>query len=469
MKTEPIEKRLEESIKCVDLLFDEKYYEVNSNNIDLIHKAVVKTYHNDKGFCFELAKMIEKSFLEVLSAKEILKKETEPIELSDKNSSIYFSLSKCSKYKYQLGVSGFTEIRGYINEFNTSFIDRESEFFRAILITDKKFIISEFFKDSNPLKVKDSTYGSGILNITVKDIDLQIFGYEDKETKRSYFFIENVFKTNYESFKEIIDDLLLAITFITGKFLGERIYFVGSANNTFNNCRLFGLSKFFEDLKSGIGAIPDYNTKSDYVGVDNYFLKSNDLKKLTEEINSNLKYKRTILLICQSFQLPNYVKASLYSVALESITNLVFAKIESKQNLIKNKEDFKLIKENLKKVLENHSNIINDETRKKFESDIDRLNTPTNKQKLLLPFQYYGAKLPQRDIAAIEHRNDYLHGRIPENSDKHYLGISLGRLLFCVNYLVLKYIGFEGYIYYNASVYQKLNDLEMEENPLRRI
>ena len=34
MKIDPIEKRLEESIKCVDLLFDEKYYEVNSNNID---------------------------------------------------------------------------------------------------------------------------------------------------------------------------------------------------------------------------------------------------------------------------------------------------------------------------------------------------------------------------------------------------------------------------------------------------
>ena len=180
-------------------------------------------------------------------------------------------------------------------------------------------------------------------------------------------------------------------------------------------------------------------------------------------------YKRTLLLICQAYTEPPYVISTLYSVALETITNKISEEIKEKIKPIKEKEISQSLRQELKQTLLTFKDKLTDEAFNKVASDIDRVNSPTNKQKLLQPFKHLNVKLPSKDIEAVERRNDFLHGRIPEENDKHYLSLINGRLLFCINCLVLKHIGFEGYIIYHPSIYQFKNNLRIEESLIRKI
>ena len=104
------------------------------------------------------------------------------------------------------------------------------------------------------------------------------------------------------------------------------------------------------------------------------------------ELCRSLTYKRTILLLCQAHTEPHYIKSALYSVALETITNEISPLIEKKCNPIPSKSLSKIIRNDLKTSLDKFQDKITVEAFKKIASDIDRINSPTNKQKFNAPF-----------------------------------------------------------------------------------
>lgn len=462
---EQLEKKIQGSIDKIETLFKDKYYEVKFDHIS-VDKAVVKTIHNEKGYYFEFAKMVLTSQKD---AHKLFDSDDETIEFSDFYTKIYFKINQCKGFNFSVNLSGSTNVKGYIKGFTTNHIEENKNgYYRAIIITKEKFTVSRYFFPSKSLKVRDTIYGSGIIDTEINNICLQLYGYDDKVTRKNYFIIETTSQCNYQNFLDIIDDIILSITYLTGIFLGNSVFVLGSKNDNFEKNDLLCLKSFYEDLKDGLATIPEIHFQRDIVGIDN-IISPKLIATLTQEISKNLIYKRTILLLCQAHTEPHYIKASLYSVALETITNLIFELIETKHKPIQDKTLAKQIRDDLALTLANYKTKISIETFEKFSNDINRLNSLTNKQKLLLPFTHFGCKLPPKDIDAIEKRNDFLHGRIPDNADRHYLPIIVGRLLFCVNYLTLKYIGFTGYIFYPATMYQFNNKLEIDEKPLRRI
>lgn len=462
---EQIEKKLQFSIYKIENLFNDKFYEVKFDHIS-VDKAVVKTIHNDKGFYFEFAKMVLTSQKD---AHKLFDSDDETIEFADFYTKIYFKINQCKGFNFSVNLSGSTNVKGYIKDFKTNHIeDYKNGYYRAIIITKEKFTVSSYFFPSKSLKVGNTIYGSGIIDTEINDISLQLYGYNDKVTRKNYFIIETTIQCEFQNFIDIIDDVILSITYLTGIFLGNSVFVLGSKTDNFEKNDLLCLKSFYEELKDGFATIPEIHFQTEIAGIDN-LIGPKLIATLTEEISNNLVYKRTILLLCQAHTEPHYVKASLYSVALETITNLIFEQIETKHKPIQNKKLARQIRDDLALTLSKYKQNLSVETFEKFSNDINRLNSLTNKQKLLLPFNHYGCRLPQKDIDAIEKRNDFLHGRIPENADRHYLPIIVGRLLFCVNYLTLKYIGFTGYIFYPAVLYQHNNKLEIDEKPLRRI
>ena len=180
-------------------------------------------------------------------------------------------------------------------------------------------------------------------------------------------------------------------------------------------------------------------------------------------------YKRALLLICQGHTEPPYVTSSLYSVALETITNRISEEIAEKIRPIGDPEVAKAVRGSLQRTLDTYKESISEDAFKKITSDIERLNSPTNKQKLTQPFQHFAITLSTKDIIAIEKRNDFLHGRIPDDNDRHALPLINGRLLYCINSLVLKHAGHKGYVLYFPSIYQFKNHLKVEEGVIRTI
>ncbi|WP_336687353.1 hypothetical protein [Chryseobacterium bernardetii] len=460
-----IEKYLRSSIDEIKQLFKEKYYEISFRDTPL-HEAVAKTTYTDNGFYFECAKMVLTLPQDV---DDTLNRSDEIIEFYDIYNKIFFKLNQCKGFSLAFSFSGSTRAKGYIEGFTTNELQNNlNGYYRAIIIIDKPFTISSYFIDHKSLRVENTEYGSGIVTINVNGIALSLFDYEDEITNKSYFIIETEAKTDYNRFVEIIDDIILSITYLTGIFLGRNVFILGSADDKFRSNKILSHKCFYDDLKNGIATIPKRSFQRDYGLLDN-FIKSELISKLTEEIFKNLIFKRSILLLCQANTEPYYVRASLYSVALETITNIIYELIQENNKPILDKKIAKSLRINLLNTLEQFRNQISEQAYQKFSNDLNRLNSLTNKQKLQLPFKYYEINLSQKDIDAIENRNDFLHGRIPEGIDKHVLPLIIARLLFCINALILKYIGFKGCILYPVSIYQQNNRIEIEEKPIRLI
>lgn len=462
MKT--IEKQVTDTVRTIESFYSEAFYEVNSTH-ETFNKAVAKTLRKEDGFFFEFSKM---SMPSQDDRRKITYALSLPIKLSNKFKIIEFDLIK-AKCTFSFGFAGYTSVSGYIKELTTdSLINHQNSYYRAVIIRESDHALSGFFAHNNCLQIGTSSYGSGVLEINIKGIRLDLFSYTSKETKKSYFIVEAQYKCAYLDFTSLQDEIILAITYLTGTFLGKEIYIIGSDTKNFDKNSVLSLKCFFDDLKNGYAAIPDVNLQHQ-VNAPVIRFSIGCLENLINEILNSLVYKRTVLLLCQAHTEPPYVTSTLYSVALETITNKISEDIKEKIKPIKEKHIADNLRCGLKKILQEFKGKLSDETFNKITSDIDRINSLTNKQKLLQPFKHLKIYLPAKDIDAIERRNDFLHGRIPEQNDRHYLSLVNGRLLFCINCLVLKHIGFEGYLIYHPSVYQFNNNLKIDETFLRKV
>ena len=460
-----ITKKLSQTVDLIETLFKERFYEVHFNHIS-VDKSVAKTVHRKEGFYFEFAKMILTSQKD---AEKLFNMDDEVIQFVDFHDKLSFKINQCTSFKFSVGMSGYTHVSGYIKDFTTNHLESfQKSNYRAVIITKEKFNVAQHFVDAKRLAVDQIVYGSGIIDLSINGIDLEFFGYSDKVTKRNYFIIETKGKSEYSKFRNLIDDIILGLTYWTGEFLGNNVLILGSATESFDHPELLSLKSFFDDLKDGYAAVPTIHFQRE-IGFTSDFANTLYLSSLIEKISEDLSYKRTILLICQAHSEPHYVKASLYSVALETITNLIYENIEATNKPIQDKALWKSLRNDLKNTLSTFKEKISQQAYSKFSNDLDRINSLTNKQKLLLPFEYYEFILPAKDIEAIEKRNDFLHGRIPESADKHNLAVTVARLLFCINFLVLKYISFKGCIFYHPVMYQHNNRLAVDEYPLRKI
>ena len=459
-----IEKKIARTVEAIEAFFSKSFYEVNCAPPTL-DKAVAKTERKVDGFYFEFAKMASHTHDQrnsLIYAKSI------PVTFSNKAREIQFELQE-TNYQFSEAIAGAVSISGKIKEFTTNSLEKfQNSFYRSIVITETSHALSGFFSHNNSLQIGNTVYGSGVLELTIRGMALHLFAYTSKETKASYFIIESRSICQYADFVPIQDEIILAIAYLTGTFLGYEIYVVGSETETFERNYVLALKRFFDDLRNGYAAIPDITLQHQLNAAPQRFSVST-LENLIHGILDSVMYKRALLLICQGHTEPPYVTSCLYSVALETITNRISEEIVEKIRPIKDKEVAKVVRGSLQQALDAYKDSISEDAFKKITSDIERLNSPTNKQKLMQPFHHFQIKLSPKDIEAIEKRNDFLHGRIPDNNDRHALPLINGRLLFCINSLVLKYAGHNGYVLYFPSMYQFNNHLEVEEGVIRII
>ncbi len=92
-----------------------------------------------------------------------------------------------------------------------------------MIITKEDFTVVSHFDCNTTMKVGSTIYGSGVFEIMAWSMPLHLFTYSDKVTKQTYFVIESPTKVEYGKFASILDEIILAITYLTGVFLGKEI------------------------------------------------------------------------------------------------------------------------------------------------------------------------------------------------------------------------------------------------------
>ena len=147
------------------------------------------------------------------------------------------------------------------------------------------------------------------------------------------------------------------------------------------------------------------------------------------------------------------LRASVYSVAIETLTNIVYNENEQALKPINDEVLADKVLQKLLKVIDEYSPFMADEVVEILTKKISHINKPVNVDRLTKSFSILGIKLNEHDEKTLKARNKFLHGSTPfknfeidKEKEKEFklLTTKLRLLIFM---LLLKYLGYKGHLY----------------------
>ena len=105
------------------------------------------------------------------------------------------------------------------------------------------------------------------------------------------------------------------------------------------------------------------------------------------------------------------------SIALEMLPAIILGDLKVDLKPIKDKKLKKSIFGAFEKILSDHSNKLGIEAHQILVGKLQHFNQATNKARLRAPFAQLNIGLSPQEEIALENRNDFLHGNIPDILD----------------------------------------------------
>lgn len=174
---------------------------------------------------------------------------------------------------------------------------------------------------------------------------------------------------------------------------------------------------------------------------------------ISNNIHKNYKIERIIHLLLEANKSKSLIlRCSTYSVALETLSNIICDTKNSKNKPITDEKLAELILNKFKEIIKEYDFELSAEQVDILNKKVTQFNSPLNTDKLKLAFKILGIELNENDISALKGRNLFLHGSTPfknfeeikENQSNFSLFSSKMHLLLTC--LLLKYLGFNGAI-----------------------
>lgn len=317
-----------------------------------------------------------------------------------------------------------------------------------------------------------------------------------KEQEECFLIIDSVEKTSFDDFKKVVSNISNAFGFLFGDLFLDEGYFLSSLKSDFKVIENIYFSTYRDSILSGYGIYTTnpysvYNLTGDtheeieaQVGeIKKRFstlIEFDDglFSKLCELFYDKEPFSRAAIIVLQGNTLALEIKGSVYSIALEAVTEVILK--ERKISFPKPVQD-EAVFENIKKEFLERINSLFPKEEKKWKdtiniltSRIGNLNNPSNADKLKKPFELLGYTLNSYEIAVIKHRDLFQHGKLPSDpesedgvfKDVYYSCMILHRLFYI---LVLKYIGFEGYIINYPQLHKHITSKDLKEDLLYKI
>lgn len=369
-----------------------------------------------------------------------------------------------TKYPYepQILKGQFTQINQVVSS------NYENVFIRLVIVANDTALKSPLsilersgtiLFDKEEFNIHDSLMGvkfrtgSGYSEVLVNGKNYHIYS-----VNKSLIIIECLDKNDIGAFKLEAGQIRLALAFLSGYFYRGEVYYLSSHMNDFSEIE----GVWYEKERPNIMTINQiinpgfyfqrYERESDEYKKENrkhHRMFPNDVfSSMCNKMLSTDEIQRAIKLIVDGGGSNDPIqKGALYSVAIETLTSFFSEKNKKSLKPIKDKELSGKVKERILQVIDEYSGDIGDEGTKILKNKISNLNSPTNRDKLIKPFEIYNIKLTKKDIQSIDKRNKYLHGKTPLNTKELFelnkLALELHYLAGC---LLLKYVGYEGHV-----------------------
>jgi len=344
-----------------------------------------------------------------------------------------------SEFRYNL-----SDVKGTISYLESNYA-RQSTYARMLMPLDEDDDYPLSLIESVSYKTNGTFYAKGLFMLKQLKQPLDI--YRVTLVNKTYIVIDSKSLIHPEDFKAYVDAVLLAFGLISGCLLKSERLVLQSHNANFSNISGF----MFERLKPtvhGYKMIDPMLHRNYYSLPARIFFPTRDYESLVAEIAGCSDFSRCVSLIVESSSYPVYIRASTYSVALETIKNIIVGSKKESINPIKEPSDAKVIRESLNEVLNDikDDSIFNNKAI--LYKRIDNINQTTNKDALQMSFKFVGLDLSEEDIRCINYRNDFLHGRIPftpsEDADDFEMTRVVFKLQLLVVSLLLKKVNYQG-------------------------
>nr|GEX61336.1 hypothetical protein [Tanacetum cinerariifolium] len=317
-----------------------------------------------------------------------------------------------------------------------------------------KFDIEEWDRQSSLLGLVFLSIKGMFSILTIKGYAFHFYALESI----SSYVIDCVDKIAKEEFIRITSIIRLCMAFLCGKYYRGEIIYLSAEDSDFT--KLINFDRIVESasaLSENQLINPDfffeYYEKQD---AQSQAILKKHRKRFSANVFSSLcevciespELRRTIELITRASSIEDPVqKGALYAVALEALTEHLVSETPEVFKPVSDKSEIKKLTSALMAALDASKNAITDVGYTILSKKIANINSPTNRDKLVKPFELYAIELLPEDYEALDKRNDYLHGREPvEGGTKYDLEQIALHLHTLISHLILKYAGYSGHL-----------------------
>lgn len=494
MENQIIQKFLNPSIELIKELLFSKKFKV-TGGADFIDGKEIEIIKDSKQFKLSFVipwkeRKYFNSALDTVISEYSMQSESGKVFLAPLRSTLLNSINEVSSDPINNYVDFI--ISGSLSQITTAPIDTFDNSYHRILIpvNDDRFSFKDyqhwFFKTD--LKTKNNE----LIKIKIKDYDFHFYTF--KIDDKVFWAVDSFQKLEFRTFQEISFSIFNAFGFLEGDLhLNEYYYFI-SPDQTFQTDLHIYYSSARDSIITGYGIyttnpysvlVPLYKSKGEEVNheeVKKWYDKlirfnSGHLSKLAECFWQYDSLSRAALIVLEANVQALELKAASYCVAYEAICHTIKNKFGIDSPNVINEDIWnKTVKPdfiNLINKLRSDSKI--DETQERILlSKLNNWNQPTNRDSLTAPFKKYGYNLNPQEYKCIDNRNKFLHGSLPVNEkdeteafhELYFISMTIHKLIYV---LVLKLIGFDGYIINYPKLHEHITGVKLEEDVLVNI
>lgn len=402
---------------------------------------------------------------------------------------ITIETSKHSLYidKVLINSVSLPNVSGNVFTFYSQDFDKKMPTYFRLIVPLKRKIDFHFYIEHYHYETKKNR-SSECVRVKYKDAIQDLYFYHDQEAV-SYLIIDSPAQMTFDTFSNYCFSTLLSYGYITGKFPQDEGYFFAYGKADLKEATSFFYTEFRDSLftlytpiySNSYGIIRDKKiAKQVYKTLRTLSLK--EFSRLCQWANDSTELASILILIIESGTSSLLVMPSGFSIALEGLTELIVQKNEEKVAPIKNKNLAKIIRSELNQVIKKHSSAIDPDGIAILKTRVEQINQLTNRSKLRKPFELLKFRLVEEDDNAIDHRNDFLHGRITlsisdaktvsgeeikvANEKIYYVAMRLYDLL---SILILKSIGYDNKILNHPKIHENVHKRKLDEPFFRQL
>lgn len=351
---------------------------------------------------------------------------------------------------------------GEITEINSGIESDKTYYGRAVIpIKYSPNKIPLKYLESEAFAVGASFRPLGLVTTKINDNKFYFFDY--RFNKQYYFIIESQTLLKPEDFENHINSILYSFALISGFLPRNEIYLFYSKTDSFNDHLAFEYRKIQETIDSRMEVIsPDdlreiERQKGNQVSRLDSVIKSNIFSNLTTIVFNDSKVLRALSIITEGNVYPLEIRAATYLVALETIKNIIIEKNEDKITPIKDKPVSKQLIKDMKLLIEKLSpSVFNNKAA--IIARVENINQITNTDSIYKIFELMKMELNDDDKECLAKRNDFLHGKVPFESELLYkhskeLQHITYKVHFLLTSLILKCAGYSGFVKNNPKYF----------------